>query len=144
MVTLEKLAAWLCTSMGLALVGFGILAVPANAFADYTDQCHYCQTKDDPTACASTCCPVCMGCNLGQCCNDACNGDPECIYTCCNGNSTCEQDAGVSFDTSCPSPTANPCGLGDGFPSTCGMLTCESGKKTCQCVYGAFKCTCPP
>lgn len=90
MVKFETFAAWLCTSMGLALVGLSILVVPADAFADYSgNPCSWCRTELDPGKCASTCCLPYSGDDRSACCADACGANTDCLSACCGGDSAC-------------------------------------------------------
>jgi hypothetical protein len=79
MAKLDELLAWLFTSLGYALVGFAILIVPTDAFADYNGECVNCQSSSTPSQCASDCCSTFKD-DLAarcQCCNNACGDDTE-------------------------------------------------------------------
>jgi hypothetical protein len=141
----EKIGAWFFSCLGIVMVAFGILVVPANALADAGSDCTYsCGVNYTPGTTDYYKC-------LGGCCNDACYGDPTCASNCCN--SACGSDPSCSatcYNTfNCA--TLNPaCAV---FKT---QITCEpefdfqkcTDNTTCECEFfgppANRKCICEP
>jgi hypothetical protein len=130
---IQIFGAWLFSSLGFALAGLSIVAVPGDAFGAYGGECSYCQGFSPPDTCATSCCSTFSGSDRGLCCNNACNGDPTCAATCCNGDEYCLTQIKVC-------PNQNSCAMGcsansrgDGCNPGC-STDGKIGCKDCTCI----------
>lgn len=107
MKRLENAAAVFFIALGMTMLGSSILVVPADAFAQYANQCEFCR-KECPGAncngCAGTCClNYCQNDDVcwAQCCQHACNNDPDCLAQCKKANAVPCSLGGCEFGEKC-------------------------------------------
>lgn len=137
--TLQALASWFCTCLGITLIGCGVLVVPERAFADWVSDCQNgcckaCfgeETCDTLSSCYLDCTQACFACA------ESCNYDTTCI------NNNCQVKM-------CP---GDPCQVGetcfkdyneDNCPKTnAGLCDKKSNCSNCICKKVAFfGCAC--
>jgi hypothetical protein len=144
MAKLEAFLAWFFTSLGIALVGFAILIVPPDAFANhYTGICQgTCkdQTGEDYINCIADCCKNKSGCSdakcMSECCDQECQGDSLCQANCCqagcpDGDTDCLLECQKQTPPQCPKEAKTPFDCND----KCNLdFKIEGGKLKPICV----------
>ncbi|MBI2805191.1 MAG: hypothetical protein HYX68_09465 [Planctomycetes bacterium] len=142
MKRLETVTGYFFACLGFVLAGVSILVVPADAFADYTEQCKICQGNPDPEACSITCCGTSCG-NDGvcwtACCKDACGGDTTCENNCkaaapsCKSHSVCNSGCGARTPGSCASIVLELCSE-TSDPTPCSLCGCTDNPMGTACI----------
>jgi hypothetical protein len=134
-------ASWLFAWLGLFLMVLGVLVTPQKAWANNScgmSACSACMLSTCPTNPN----PVCYDEEVAACCN----GDTTCCNDACGGDSTCvSKCTDINIQSSCPNAYPNTCNarMKD---TECEAGNCANNTGVCYCKFDDTKtpkCWCP-